>query len=120
MYENGLTVVTVPRQLPLEHVPAAFRRFVGNGSLVQIDRWRSPNGTDAHATWTTDTGHAPIDLRGEQLLVGERDACRYVVSATTKVSLPLAGRLVRMVEIHLAQLVTAELEFLADWLGLDG
>jgi Protein of unknown function (DUF2505) len=105
-------VVTATRQLPLEHVPSAFRRFVGTGRVVQTDTW-----TGAVGLWTLDTGSAPIRLRGTHEVIAVGGGCRYTVTGDVRVTLPvLAGRMTRRVETHLTELVRAEQEFAAEWL----
>jgi hypothetical protein len=109
-------VVTTTRQLPLDRVPAPFRRFVGNGQAVQVDTWSITDGPGVVGTWTLDTGAAPIDLHGSYTIVDEPPGCRYAVEADVRVHIPvLARRLERQVAEHLADLVRAEQAFAADW-----
>ena len=111
----GVEVRTV-RQLPLEHVPSAFRRFVGDGRVEQVDTWPPVEGDDVAGRWTLETGRAPIALHGTHTVTGQGDGCRYVVTADIRVTVPVvAGRLTRQVESYLVQLVTSEQAFLGDW-----
>lgn len=109
--------VRTARQLPIDHVPSAFRRFVGDGRVEQVDTWPPVDGDRVVGSWTLDTGKAPIELHGSHTVSGQDDGCAYVVTADVRVSVPvIAGRLSRQVEAYLAQLVAAEQAFLADWL----
>lgn len=115
--DDGVEVRSV-RQLPLEHVPSAFRRFVGDGRVEQIDRWRPPAQEAVAGRWELATGRAPIDLHGTHAVDAEAGGCVYAVVAEIRVSVPVvAGRLARQVESYLGQLITAEQKFLADWLA---
>ena len=108
--------VRVVRQLPLDRVPSAFRRFVGDGRVEQIDIWPPIEGDRVLGSWALDTGRAPIELHGTHAVTGNGEQCQYVVSADITVTLPLmAGRLSRQVETYLTDLIRAELGFLADW-----
>jgi hypothetical protein len=116
-----LVEVRTVRQLPLEHVPTAFRRFVGAGRVEQLDAWPVEADGDVTGRWLVDTGRAPIELRGEHRIVGAAGGCRYSVSAQVTVTVPvLAGRLSRQVETYLRQLIAAEQAFLANWLEESG
>jgi hypothetical protein len=105
------------RLLPLEQVPSPFRRFVGDGRVVQVDTWAAPQGSRVTGSWTLDTGRAPITLRGRHDVDADANGSRYVVTAEVRVSVPVvAGRLTQQVERYLSQLIAAEQAFLADWL----
>jgi hypothetical protein len=97
-------------------VPSAFRRFVGDGRVTQVDSWPPVEGDDVAGRWTLETGRAPIALHGTHTVTGLGEGCVYVVTANITVTLPvIAGRLTRQVESYLTQLVSAEQAFLADW-----
>ena len=113
--DSGVLVTSL-RQLPLDHVPAPFRRFVGDGRVLQSDSWSAPEPDRVEGVWSIDAGRAPIALGGAHLVSAEQSASRYVVTADVRVTLPLAGRLSRQVESYLAQLIAAEQKFLAEWL----
>jgi hypothetical protein len=112
--------VRTARQLPLEHVPGAFRRFVGDGRVEQVDTWLgvgTGEGSDIAGRWVLETGRAPIDLGGRHMITADAGGCTYVVVADITVRVPVvAKRLSREVEQYLAQLITAEQTFLADWI----
>src|SRR5660398_210217 len=61
-------VVTTVRRIPLEHAPAVAHRFLGDGQLVQVDRWRRPRPT---GPW----------LRSRSTPAGSR--CRYAAATTS-------------------------------------
>jgi Protein of unknown function (DUF2505) len=115
---SGSTVeVRTIRQLPLDHVPSAFRRFVGDGRVEQVDRWQADGAPDVTGVWVLETGRAPIELHGEHVVSTDRSGSRYVVTANIRVTVPVvAGRLSRQVESYLSQLIASEQKFLAEWL----
>jgi hypothetical protein len=113
--DSGVHVRSL-RQLPLDHVPSALRRFVGDGRVEQVDAWTEVTTDRVVGTWTIDSGRAPIDLHGTHEITADESGSSYVVTAHVRVTLPLAGRLTRQVEAYLAQLVAAEQKFLAEWL----
>ena len=104
--------MTTPRQLPLDKVPSAFRRFVGDGRLVQIDSWRGTAGS-----WTIDAGHAPIRLGGTHQVTAVGPGCSYAVTGEVQVTLPVvAGRPRPSGRDYLGELIRAEQKFAAEWL----
>jgi hypothetical protein len=111
---NAVQVQTT-RQLPLEHVPAPFRRFVGDGRLVQLDSWSEPSADGVEGHWSIDPGRAPVHLHGSHVISAVGGGARYVVNTDVRVTLPLAGRLTRQVESYLEQLIGSEQRFLAEW-----
>ena len=119
VHRTGATVVvTVPRQLPVDAVPGPFRGMVGNGALLQTDTWSA--GTDGRiaGTWTADVGGAPLELHGSHEITATTDGCRYVVTAQVKVRVRfIGGQAEKMVRQRLADLVSAEQEFAAEWLA---
>ena len=116
--QNGQVVITVPRQLPMEHVPSAFHRFVGNGRFTQVDTWMSIADEGATGLWVVDTGKAPIRLSGTQGVMARGDGSVHVVAGEVKVGLPVVGgKLAREVDAHLTDLVGLEMTFMAEWLA---
>jgi hypothetical protein len=114
---DGSIVVTVPRQLPVEAVPGPFRRFVGDGALVQTDTWSEIAEDRISGSWTTDVGKAPLLLRGTHEIVAAGSGCRYVVTAEVKVKIPLGGGAAeKLVRERLAELVRNEQDFAETWL----
>lgn len=107
--------VAVTRQLPLQHVPGAFRRFVGDGAFVETTRW---DRAHARAVWHVDTRSAPVDLSGTHAVTATSAGCLHVVTADVEIHLPLGRhRLTRLVETHLGDLIRGEQEFATDWLS---
>jgi len=110
-------VVTIPRQLPVDAVPGPFRRFIGDGALVQTDTWSQIADDRISGTWTADVGKAPLDLRGTHEIVATHGGCRYVVTADVKVKIPFGGGAAeKLVRERLAELVRNEQAFAATWL----
>jgi hypothetical protein len=126
--EPGAVVVTVPRQLPLAQVPGALRRYVGDGRLVQVERWARPTAADGaadqsadwtrvEADWRVDPGKAPLTLRGRHEITVVDGGCVHQVIVDLRVRVPLAGgAIAKQVGGHLADLVAREQAFAADWL----
>jgi hypothetical protein len=112
-------VVTVPRQVPLEHVPRPFLRLVGGGAVVETATW-VVDGSAARATWSVNPGPAPIDLGGSHEIGPTAAGCRHVVTAEIWVRVPIGRRqLTHLVATHLADLVRAEQSYAARWLTGD-
>ncbi len=111
-------VVTIPRQLPVESVPAAFRGFVGSGAVVQTETWFPAGDGSARGDWTSDAGNSPLELSGSQEVTATAGGCRYVVTAQVKVRIPfVGGRAEAMVRSQLEDLVGKEQDFAAEWLA---
>jgi hypothetical protein len=111
-------VVRIPRQLPVEAVPGALRRFVGDGRLVQTDTWSQTTGDHVEGRWTTDVGGAPLSLQGTHTVDAADRGSRYVVAAEVKVRIPLAGGAAEnLIRQRLSELITSEQEFAASWLA---
>ena len=118
---GGQVVVTTPRQIPLDDVPGPLRRYVGSGALVQTDTWGDVAGDHVSGEWTTDPGGMPATLAGAHEIRATPTGCRYVVTATVKVHVPLiGGRLAGEVSKHVERLVRTEQDFLAEWLDGQG
>jgi len=118
---GGAVVVRVPRQLPVDAVPAAFRAFVGSGAVVQVETWTTvPAGTGGAAagTWTTEVGTSPLELGGTQEITATPAGCRHIVTAEVKVRVPFVGKQAEnMVRGQLQELVGKEQDFAAEWLA---
>jgi photosystem II stability/assembly factor-like uncharacterized protein len=117
-HDGGRTVVRIPRALPLEAVPGALKRFVGDGTLVQVDEWTDVADEHAHGTWTAEVGSVPLELDGtHEVRIDGHGGSVYTVTARVKVRVPVVGRAAeKSVDEHLATLVTRELAFADDWL----
>ncbi len=111
-------VVRVPRQLPVESVPAPFRGMVGDGKIVQVDNWSEVSSDEVFGTWTTEVGDAPLDLSGRHEITATDGGCRYVMTAAVKVRVRfIGGQAEGMIRQRLSELITAEQDFAADWLA---
>lgn len=115
---DTLTVRT-PRQIPLEHVPGPARRFVGDGRVVQVDEWGPATAVGVvRGSWTVEADGLPAQVSGEHEISPDGAGCRYVVTGTVRVHLPVVGGpLARQLVGYLEELVAAEQQFAADWLA---
>jgi hypothetical protein len=114
---DGATVVTVPRQLPVESVPGPLRRFVGSGALVQTDTWSQVGDSRISGEWTADVGKVPLSLSGAHEITATDTGCRYVVTAEVKVKIPFGGGAAeKLVREKLTELIRNEQAFAAEWL----
>ncbi len=114
----GRIVVTVPRHLPVEAIPGPFRRFAGNGELIQTDVWSRIGDDRISGTWTTDTGDSPLRLAGTYEITATDGGCRYVVTAEVEVKIRfVGGQAEAIVGEQLATLVRKEQEFAQAWLS---
>jgi hypothetical protein len=112
----GTVVITVPRRLPVDAVPAPFRRFAGDGELVQTDIW-SQSGDGFSGTWTTDAGSTPLRLEGTHEISPTGGGCRYAVTAEVQVKVPfIGGQVENLVRQQLAELIGKEQQFAATWI----
>lgn len=110
-------VITTPRQLPMDEVPAAFKSFVGSGELVQTDTWVTGAG-DPSGFWTTDVGGAPVKVSGTHSIKATGAGCEYAIDATVKSSIPfLGGAIESQVAGFLKTLIGKEQAFAADWIA---
>lgn len=110
-------VVTTPRQLPMDEVPAAFKSFVGSGQLVQTDTWVTGSG-EPTGSWTTDVGGAPVKVSGTHSIKATATGCEYAVDATIKSSIPfLGGAIESQVAGFLKSLIRNEQEFAQEWIA---
>ncbi|MDX6285758.1 MAG: hypothetical protein QOG53_1243 [Frankiales bacterium] len=115
--ENGQVVITVPRQLPMAHVPSVFHRFVGDGRFTERDTWSSIGDDRAIGSWLVDVGKAPIQLSGTHTITATGHGSVHVVAGDVKVSIPVVGgKLAREVVAHLTDLISHEMAFAAEWL----
>ncbi len=122
---GGRVLVRSERQLPVDKVPSFLRRFVGSGTLQQVDDWprdAAPAGgaSDSGAiegTWQV-SGRMPATMSGRQWIVAEGQGCRVSVEGTVSVSAPLVGgKAEEMVAREITKLIAAQQQFAADWLA---
>ena len=111
-------VVTTVRRIPLEHAPAVAHRFLGDGQLVQVDRWAPPTADRALAAVAIDPGRIPMQIRGSYDIRPVDDGCVYVAAIDLKVKVPLiGGAIASQVSGLMRQLLTAEMNFALEWLA---
>jgi hypothetical protein len=114
------TVVTTVRQVSSDKLPSVARRYVGDGRLVQIDRWSEPSsdGPPYRASLAVDAGGMPIEITGKHEIRPVSTGCLYVMTVTTNVKVALVGRAIRTgLEGQLKKLLTAEMAFTERWLA---
>ena len=114
--------VTVIRQLPLDKVPGAFRGFVGDGRIVQVDTWHVPAGDvddtkPLRADWRAKLGTAPARMGGHHEIVGSDAGARYTIDVDVSINVPfVGGKIESQVRGYLEKLISRELDFLAKWI----
>lgn len=119
--ESGERVlVRSERQLPLDKVPSFLRRFVGTGTLQQVDDWPRDAPGEAgpvEGTWQV-SGRMPATMSGRQSIVAEGQGCRVVVEGSISVSAPLiGGKAEELVSGEITKLIGAQQQFAAEWLA---
>jgi len=109
--------LTIPRLLPVEEVPAPFRKLVGDGRVVQRDVW-SLSEVPIRGHWVAETGRSSIELGGTMQISGLNGGSSYSVTARIAVGIPLLGRPAeKLAAPSLAELLATEQRFLTDWLS---
>lgn len=113
------TVITTIRQLPLDKVPGAFRSFVGDGRIEQVDTWGPNDGDDSiHAAWKATVGTAPATINGEHVLISTDDGCQYTITTQVKVKIPFfGGKVEEQIMGYLEHLIGKEQSYLAEWIA---
>jgi hypothetical protein len=115
--DGAAVTITTPRQLPLDQVPAAFRGFVGSGTIVQTDEL-SATGDGVSGTFAIDAGAAPVKIWGTHEITPASDGSSYTISATIKASVPfIGGAIESQVAGYLNKLIVEEQAFAADWIA---
>lgn len=110
------TIVRLPRRLPTDSVPGAFRRVVGDGRVLQIERWRQ-RGDAYAADWHTEGQKLPGELSGSIALRDDGGGSVYTVTGSISVKMAFVGGTAeRLVGDALGRLLDKELEFLDAWL----
>jgi hypothetical protein len=113
-------VVSTTRQLPTDKIPGPVRSMVGDGTIVQIDTWTSPDAGArlVSATWRADVGSAPADMGGEHTISAVAAGSRYAITVDVTVRVPLVGRqLAAQIGGYLNQLISAEQRYLSEWVA---
>lgn len=115
------TVVTSLRQLPLDKIPSAFRSFVGDGQVQQIDTWAPTDGSDdIHGDWRATVGTAPATINGVHTITaaGDGDGSDYAITTNVSVKIPFFGSKVEeQILGYLERLISKEQEYLAEWIS---
>lgn len=73
--DGGLVRVSIPRALPLEHVPSWYRRFVGDGRLLQVDSWQIAEQQPITGAMIAETGRSFVNLDGSMEIAGTDGGC---------------------------------------------
>lgn len=121
--EAGSTDVTTLRQLPLDKVPSAFRSFVGDGQVQQIDIWAvgtsGPGDTDPIAgDWRASVGTAPATINGSHSIAGTPEGCHYEITTNVSVKIPFFGSKVEeQIMGYLEYLIGKEQAYLSEWVA---
>jgi hypothetical protein len=118
--EGDHVVVSTTRQLPTDKVPGPVRSMVGDGIIVQVDTWTSPDAYASlvTATWRADVGSAPAELGGEHAIQAVAAGSLYAITVDVTIKVPLVGRqLASQVSGYLNQLIAKEQSYLAEWVA---
>src|SRR3954452_11245513 len=119
------TLVRSERQLPLDKVPSFLRRFVGTGTLQQVDDWPRaaapgeppPDPSTIEGTWQV-TAKMPATMSGRQSIAPEGQGCRVVVEGSVSVSAPfVGGKAEELISREITKLIAAQQQFAAEWLA---
>jgi len=117
--DGGLVRVSIPRALPLEHVPSWSRRFVGDGRLLQVDSWHDHEQPITGAM-VAETGRSFVNLDGSMEIAASEGGCRYSATARITVRVPgIGGKAESMAARHLQELLEEEQRFTAAWVAGD-
>lgn len=88
--EGGVALV-LSRSLPAG-IPGFLRRFTPkDGRVTQTDRWGPDTGADRRGTWSVSYPGSPARVEGEMALEPSATGCRWTVSGTVRVQVPLVG-----------------------------
>lgn len=115
---QGVAVqLRIARQLPMDKVPGAAQRFVGDGKLVQVDEWDT-SSVPLQGTWHAEVDTAPVELHGHHEIDANDSGSRYAIGVEVKVRVPLIGRQFEgQVRGYLESLISKEQAYLADWIS---
>jgi Protein of unknown function (DUF2505) len=114
-------VITTVRQLPMDKVPGAFKGFVGDGQIVQVDTWQLPNESTASEVtgeWRADLGSAPAKMGGTHIVQSTDGGSDYSVTVDVSIKVPfVGGKMEGQVRGYLEHLIGKEQEFLEEWVA---
>lgn len=118
---DGRLTLRVPRQIPLDAVPAPARPLLPSGGrITHVESWQTA-GEPLRCAWHAEVGPGPAKIGGTASLASTASGCRYAVEGRADVRVPiLGGRLEDMVTDYLSQLLGTEMSFAADWLAARG
>lgn len=118
-HSPGAVVVTTQRQIPVDKLPSLATRYLGDGRLVQIDRWTDPGADDlVIASLTVDAGRMPLEMSGRHEIRSTAAGCVYRINVDMAVKVRLVGPAISIaVASQLEKLLTAEMAFTETWLA---
>ena len=108
--------LVIPRRVPAEGVPAAFRPFVPP-TVTQIEDWViDDNG--AEARWRVEASGTPAQVVGTHAIRAAGGGSEHVIDGSVTVSVPfVGGKAEKMLSDFLEQLCADEEAFAAERLG---
>jgi hypothetical protein len=110
-------LVRSERQLPVDKVPGFVRRFIGSGTLQQVDDWPREPTPPIEGTWQV-SGPMPATMTGRQTINAEGTGCQVLVEGSISVSAPLiGGKAEELVAREIQKLIGAQQQFAAEWLA---
>jgi hypothetical protein len=113
--------VTTIRQLPMDKIPGAFRGFVGDGQITQVDTWHLPEAGEAVVVlgdWRAELPSAPARMGGEHHIEANDDGSTYDITVDVSIKVPLVGgKMEGQVRGYLEHLIGKEQAYLADWVA---
>lgn len=114
-------LITTIRQLPMDKVPGAFKGFVGDGQIVQVDTWQLPPADSTGAvsgSWRADLGTAPAKMGGDHLVESTGSGSEYSVTVNVSIKVPfVGGKMESQVRGYLEHLIGKEQAFLDEWVA---
>ncbi|HVQ87088.1 MAG TPA: DUF2505 domain-containing protein, partial [Actinomycetes bacterium] len=88
--------ITTIRQLPMDKVPGAFKGFVGDGRIVQVDTWHvtkaeAGSAQSLRADWKATLGTAPAKIGGIHTIEATATGSHYEIDVDVSVKVPFVG-----------------------------
>ena len=117
--EDDEVVVTTKRQLPLDKVPGAFRGFVGDGQILQIDRWQlDGDSSPSDGKWSATVGNAPAEIGGTHEIREAAEGSNYSIGIEVSIKIPFIGKQFEpQVASYLENLISKDLDYLGEWIA---
>lgn len=117
-WTDGQGRLTMPRQIPMEHVPGPVRGLVGGGRLVQTEVWGCGRDEIITGSWRLDTGESRATIGGGHRITSGPTGSAHSVDGSVTVRLPVVGgRFAGIIAEHLKRLVESEQRFVGEWLA---